>query len=368
MTHRLKILKRVVVKVGTSILTDSSGQFSKEHAEKLCAQVLEALKMGREIVLVSSGAIASGMDVLGMKTRPKELPKLQACAAVGQGKLMRVYEEFFAKKGFHAAQVLLTRDGVEDRERYLNARNTLQTLLKMKILPIVNENDTVATEEIRFGDNDTLSALVGSLVEADLLLILSDVEGFYRKDKTLVRKVETVREIHHELRKHLFQNKREKTIGGMETKLEAARFLMQAGISMVVANGSDEHILAKILRGEDVGTWFSGGRTRRTQKKNWLAFSKTAGDIHVDAGARKALAEGGKSLLPSGIVKISGTFGVGAVVRVLDTDGALIARGLTNYSFEELGKIKGLKTQEISKILGYKYYDEVIHRDNLVIV
>jgi len=367
-THKQKILRRVVVKVGTSILTDRSGQFSKERAEKLCVQILEALKMGREIVLVSSGAIASGMDVLGLKTRPKELPKLQACAAVGQGKLMRVYEEFFAKRGFHTAQVLLTRDGVEDRERYLNARNTLQTLLRMKILPIVNENDTVATEEIRFGDNDTLSALVGSLVEADLLLILSDVEGFYRRDKTLVKKVETVHQIHQDLRKHLFQNKREKTTGGMETKLEAARFLMQAGIPMVVANGSDEHVLAKILEGKDVGTWFSGVPERRAQKKNWLAFSKTSGDIHVDAGARKALAEGGKSLLPSGIVRISGEFGIGAIVRVLDADGVLIARGLTNYSFEELDKIKGLKTQEIHKALGYKYYDEVIHRDNLVIV
>lgn len=368
MTHREKKYKRIVLKIGTSILTGANGQFSREHVEKLCERVLKAVKAGCEMVLVSSGAIACGMDVLDLKLRPKELPRLQACAAIGQGKLMKIYEEFFSRRGYHTAQVLLTRDGIEDRERYLNARNTLLTLLKMKIIPVVNENDTVATEEIRFGDNDTLSALVSSLVDADFLLILSDVEGFYLKDKTILSCVDSLHQLDHELRSHIFTNKREKTTGGMETKLQAARFLMQAGIPMVVGSGSDEQILDKILSGESAGTRFSSGRERRAQKKNWLAFSKTAGDIQVDSGAKRAILEGGKSLLPSGVIRVSGKFGLGDIVRIVDPEGTTVGRGLANYSSEDLEKIKGLKTHEIGKVLGYKYYDEVIHRDNLAVV
>ncbi len=359
--------KRVVVKVGTSILTSKTGHFSKEHVEKIAEEIFGVLKQGYEIVLVSSGAIACGMDVLDMKSRPKELPKLQACAAIGQGKLMKIYEDFFAKRKFHTAQVLLTRDGIQDRERHLNIRNTLNTLIKMHVLPIVNENDTVATEEIRFGDNDNLSAFVSSLIGADLLIILSDVDGFYLEGKKRLETVQSLTQIDRELKGHLYHMERAKTTGGMEAKLEAARIAMQAGVPMVIANGFEAGILQKILAGQSVGTRFLAQERKRNLKKNWLAFSHAKGDVQVDHGARKALIEQGKSLLPSGILKVHGSFGIGDAVRIVDSENKEVARGLVNYDNEELDKIKGIRTDKIREILGYKYYDEAVHRDNLVI-
>lgn len=367
MSAMAREVKRLVVKVGTSILTSKSGHFSRPHVEKVSSEVLEVVKEGREVVLVSSGAIACGMDVLGLKARPRELPQLQACAAIGQGKLMKIYEDFFSRRDFHTAQVLLTRDGMEDRERYLNARNTLHALLRMGVLPIVNENDTVATEEIRFGDNDNLSAFVSSMVDADLLVILSDVEGFYLDGNRRLETVRSIDQIQQDLKGHLYRVDRAKTKGGMEAKLEAARFAMQAGVPMVIANGLEPEIVRKILRGESVGTYFQAWEKRRNLRKNWLAFSQTKGDIAVDEGARKAVVEQAKSLLPTGVVRVHGTFRMGDTVRLVDTKGHEIARGLVNYGHEELDKIKGQRTSRIPEILGYKYYDEVVHRDNLVV-
>ncbi len=367
MESYLERAKRIVVKVGASVLTSKSGHFSKEHVEKVAEGILSVLKESREVVLVSSGAIACGMDVLGIKTRPKELPMLQACAAIGQGKLMKVYEDFFSKRKFHTAQVLLTRDGIQDHERCLNARNTLNALLRMKVLPIVNENDTVATEEIRFGDNDTLSALVSSLIEADLLVILSDVDGFYLKDKTKLKAVQSLAQINEELRSHLYRINRAKTTGGMAAKLEAARFAMQAGIPMVIANGLEEGVLRRILRDESVGTQFYASEKKRGLRKNWLAFSKAKGDVQIDDGAIKALIQNGKSLLPRGVVGVQGNFNLGDPIRIVDSNGVEVARGLVNYGCEDLEKIKGRRTDEIRQVLGYKDYDEVVHRDNLVL-
>ena len=368
MKEKLKKAKRVVVKVGTSILTSKAGLFSKDEVERISQEILDILNEGYEVVLVSSGAIGCGMDVVGLKARPKELPALQACAAIGQGKLMKIYEDFFSKKKFHTAQVLLTRDGIQDRERYLNARNTFNALLRMRVLPVVNENDTVATEEIRFGDNDNLSAFVSALVEADLLVILSDVDGFYLKGKTRLDHVKSLGQIDKELRAHLYTNDRAKTTGGMEAKLEAARLAMQSGVPMVIANGREKGVLRKVLAGESVGTWFHASEKKRALRKNWLAFSHTKGDVEVDDGARKALVDRGKSLLPTGIRKVKGAFSLGDAVRIVDARGAEIGRGLANYGAEELEKIRGHRTDEIQKILGYKYYDEVIHRDNFVVM
>ncbi len=367
MKEKVGKIRRIVVKVGTSILTAKSGRFSRDEVERISAEVLEILKEGCEVVLVSSGAIGCGMDVLGLKSRPKELPLLQACAAIGQGKLMKFYEDFFSKRKFHTAQILLTRDGIQDRERYLNARNTFNALLRMRVLPVVNENDTVATEEIRFGDNDNLSAFVSALVEADLLVILSDVDGFYLKGKTRLDQVKSLSQIDKDLRAHLYSNERAETTGGMEAKLEAARLAMQSGVPMVIANGREKGILKKILAGEPVGTWFHASLKKRALRKNWLAFSHAKGDLEVDDGARKALIERGTSLLPTGIRKVHGAFNLGDAVRIIDAKGAEIARGLANYGAEELEKIRGHRTDEIQKLLGYKYYDEVIHRDNMVI-
>jgi glutamate 5-kinase len=359
--------RRIVVKVGTSILTSKNGQFSKEQVERVSSEILDVLKEGCRAVLVSSGAIACGMDVIGMKVRPKELPGLQACAAIGQGKLMKIYEDFFSRRKFHTAQVLLTRDGIQEHARYLNARNTLNALLRMSVLPVVNENDTVATEEIRFGDNDTLSALVSSLVDADLLIILSDVDGFYVEGKNRLETVRSLAEIDGNLRSHVYKNERARTTGGMETKLEAARFAMQAGVPMIIASGREPGVLHRILSGEKLGTLFLAGEKKRQSRKNWLAFSHPQGTIRIDDGARKALVDQGRSLLPSGILSVDGNFDLGDAVRVLDSGGKEIARGLVNYNAEQTARIKGLKTDQIRETLGYKDFDEVIHRDNLVV-
>lgn len=363
----LKEAGRIVVKVGASVLTAGGEKISKTSVERVAEEVLGLMRDGCQVVLVSSGAIACGMEALGLKARPKELPRLQACAAIGQGKLMKLYEDFFSRHQFHTAQVLLTRDGLQDRERYLNTRNTINTLLRMGILPVVNENDTVATEEIRFGDNDILSALVSSLAEADLLVILSDVDGFYLKDRTRVDSIVSLSQIDQELKKHLVVHNRAKTTGGMEAKLQAARFAMQSGVPMVIASGLKAGVLRRIVDGEPVGTCFLAGSKKRAQRKNWLAFSSAKGEVVVDGGAERALVASGRSLLPSGIVKVSGSFQLGDAVRIMDRRGYEIGRGLVNYSREEIETIRGRKTQEIRSLLGYKYYDEVIHRDNLVI-
>lgn len=365
--QRLREARRIVLKAGTSILTSQEGYFLRKAFVQLGETVLSAIRQKREVVLVSSGAIALGMQTLQRKSRPRELKQLQACAAIGQGKLMHAYEEFFSKQGIHTAQILLTRDGLEARSRFLNAKHTLDQLFSMRILPIVNENDTVSTEEIAFGDNDFLSVWVASLVRADLLVILSDVDGFYLKDGSRIRVVEEWRQIEKVLFPHLRDEKKEKTVGGMRAKLEAARLAMQSGIPLLLVNGHEEKVLEKVLAGEDVGTLFVPGGRRRTSRENWIAFSASKrGAIFVDRGAYEALLKGRKSLLPRGVVGLEGEFSRGAVVE-LQWEDQIFGRGVVFYSSEELSKIAGKRTDEIEKVLGCKYKDEVIHRDNLVL-
>jgi len=320
------------------------------------------------VVIVSSGAIALGMETMKLAKRPKLLAKLQACAAIGQGKLMRAYETAFAKNGYHAAQILLTRDCFQERTRYLNGKNTFEALLEMKTVPIVNENDSVATEEIKFGDNDTLSAQVASLVGANLLVVLSDIDGFCSKDGDIIRRIDSLEAL-RECRKYVYSKPNEKTAGGMKAKLDAAQIAMKAGIPIVLTNGQDNEALEKIFRGEEVGSVFYASEQKSSARKRWLAYSaKVKGTLVVDKGAHRALVELKKSLLPGGVSDCSGHFQAGELVQVSDLSGHVFARGLVNYSQEDLLRIKGSKTSEIETILGRKGRDEVIHRDDLALL
>ncbi|MBI4394980.1 MAG: glutamate 5-kinase [Candidatus Omnitrophica bacterium] len=366
MRHELKRAKRWVIKVGTSSLTTNEGHFSLTQLEHIVLQVISLLKEGIQVVLVSSGAIALGMDTFKKTKRPSSLPELQACAAIGQGKLMRAYEALFLNAGFHAAQILLTRDEIQVRERFVNAKNTIETLIEMGAVPIVNENDTVATEEIRFGDNDILAAHVASMIGASLLIFLSDIDGLYLKDKTLIRQIHSPEEL-TEYTAHIYPKRSEKTAGGMKAKLEAARMAMRSGIPIVLANGRDERVVERILKGEEVGSLFVPNERRTSAKKRWLEHSAPSkGMIIVDQGAHRALKESKRSLLSSGVVRSSGNFKLGDVVELADEEGRIFARGMINYSREEVERIKGKRAKEIDSILGYKRTDELIHRNHLV--
>ena len=364
-------IKRIVIKIGTSVLTDSSEHFSLGELKRIVVQVVGLLKKSCEVVIVSSGAIGCGMKSLGLKRKPTELKMLQACAAIGQGKLMKAYEDLFSESGFHTAQVLLTRDAFQDRVRCFNIRNTFCELLRLGTVPIVNENDTVSTEEIRFGDNDTLSVSVSEVIEADFLILLSDVDGLYVSPQTkeILARVDDAQEI-DELFKHVFSRKKNVvTAGGMKTKLEVAKRAMKNGISAVVMNGKKEDEILKLMTGEPIGTLFVASKPRSGFKKNWLAnLTQAHGNLCVDDGAYAALLKGGKSLLPSGIEEVEGHFKAGDSVRISTQGGKTFARGIVNYSSEELLKIKGKKTSEIASVLGYQHDAEVVHRDNLVML
>lgn len=360
--------EKIAVKAGTSILTSEEGHFSQNKLEKLGSQVQSLLESGKKVTLISSGAIGSGMDVVGLKKRPKKMSILQACAAIGQGKLIHAYEKFFSRHGVHTAQILLTRDGLEQRDRFLKARLTLAELLRMKVLPIVNENDTVATDEIKFGDNDVLSVQVAHLMQADLLIVLSDVDGFYLRDGSRVRQVDSIDEIDRELVKHLKGKAGEKTVGGMKAKLEAARMAMRLGTPLLIVNGHQEGVLQKALRGEDVGTLFIAGKGNRNAREKWIAFSAARkGMLTVDDGAYRALQKGNNSLLARGIVKTRGEFRPRDVVELETSDGTVFGRGVVRYASSDLSQILGKKSHEIKEIIGHKGQDEVIHRNDLVI-
>jgi len=363
-------IKRVVIKIGTSVLTDSDGNFSLSRLDPVMAQIQDLLKSKHQLVVVTSGAIGCGMSVLKIKRKPKELPLLQACAATGQGKLMKRYEELFSSAGHHAAQVLLTRDGFQDRVRCLNMKNTFESLLRLGVIPVVNENDTVSTEEIRFGDNDALSVSVAELIEADMLILLTDVDGLYLdgEGKKIVSEVHSISAV-DALFQHVFSHRKKIiTRGGMESKLEVAKRAMKNGISTVVLNGKDKQSIEKLFSGEIVGTLFLAAESKKSFKKNWMAnLTDPHGNLLVDAGAFTALKNGGKSLLPTGIREVEGSFKAGDSVKISLRDGKIFARGIVNYSSDELRKIIGKKTADIVEILGYKHTDEVVHRDNLVL-
>lgn len=317
--------QKIVIKVGTSLLTSTAGIFSHAKLEKLGHEISGLIRGGKKVVLVSSGAIGLGMDVQDMKERPRSMAQLQACAAIGQGKLIHAYEKFFSKRNLHTAQILLTRDVLENRGRFLKARQTLDELLKMRVLPIINENDTVATDEIAFGDNDILSVHVAHLVHADLLIILSDVDGFFLKDGSRVRHVSSEEEIERDLVKHLKGKVNIKSVGGMKAKLAAARVSMRLSMPLLIVNGHEEGIIERALQGEDVGTFFSPGENRRNAREKWIAFSAARrGALIVDDGAYRALKSGKNSLLARGILKMRGQFGCREVVE-LETQGDFTA-------------------------------------------
>lgn len=367
-----KDIKRVVIKVGTAVITSPFIGLNDKRIEKIVDEIVDLRRGHREVILVTSGAIGAGMKVLGLKEKPRTLPGKQAAAAVGQSRLMHLYEQFFRKRKYLVAQILLTRNDLTDRKRYLNARHTLMTLLKLKVIPIINENDSVAVEEIKFGDNDTLSALVTNLVEAELLIILSDIDGLYMthpnegKKGKLIKVVEGV----DSRIESLAGGPGERTgTGGMRAKLQAAKVVTNSGELMVIANGKSPRVIRRILEGEEVGTLFLPRPEKVTGRKRWIAFTRRrCGKIFVDEGAMEALKLKGRSLLPSGVVKAEGDFRGGDMVSIINEDNEEFARGLSNYSSPEIEKVKGARTKDIKSILGYKYYDEVIHRDNLVIL
>lgn len=368
MYERLRNARRIVIKVGTSILTTKSGDFSKAFLNRLCADVLELIKSGKEVVIVSSGAIGLGMEVAGFKKRPKKISQLQACAAAGQGKLMHAYESFFTRHGLHTGQVLLTREGLDDRKRFLNASQTLNELLRCKLIPIVNENDTVSTEEITFGDNDRLSVHISHLVHADLLILLSDVDGFFLNDGTRVRQVNEAGVVKRDLMQHVRDSYKEKNVGGMKAKLNAALTAMQLGIPLLLLNGHTKGLLGKVMNGEDTGTLFCQEKNKISSRQMWISFSAPKkGVVFVDEGAARALSAGKVSLLASGVIRSQGSFKKGQVVEIQESGGRVLGRGVSRYDSRDMKKIYGRKSAEIKEILGKNGLHEVIHRNDLVI-
>jgi glutamate 5-kinase len=366
----LKLCQRVVVKVGTSTLTYSNGKLNLQRIERLVREMADLHNRGIEVLLVSSGAIGVGANRMGFNKLPHTIPEKQALAAIGQGALVHLYEKLFGEYSKTVAQVLLTRGDLDERLRYLNATNALLAILGLGVIPIINENDTVAVEEIRFGDNDTLSALVSAIVNADLLIILSDVDGLYDSDPRVNQEACLQSEV-EEITLELEENSRNRgssfSSGGMLTKLKAARICMAAGVPMVIANSDSDNVIHRIISGEKIGTLFIPREEKLHARKKWIAFGTvTQGQVLVDPGAEIALLKKGKSLLPSGIVAVEGDFERGTVVAVVTAnDRREIARGMVNYSSGEIKQIAGKKSSDIKKILHGKDYDEVIHRNNL---
>jgi glutamate 5-kinase len=362
--------KRIVLKVGSGVLTRRSG-LNLNLIDDLAADICQLRRRGIEVILVSSGAIAAGMRKIGLARRPAGVSAMQALAAMGQSRLMTVYEEAFARYGEKVAQVLLTRDDLTHRRRYLNARNTLFTLLSWKVTPVINENDTVVADEIKFGDNDALSAMVVSLIGADLLVNLTNIDGLYDRDPRVhpeARRIALVDRVDRRIQQYASTIPGALGTGGMASKIAAARKAALGGVPTVIANGTAPGVIRDIFAGKPVGTLFLPESTALNRKKQWIAFTKaTKGTLVVDAGAEKALVQNHKSLLPSGIREVSGRFAVGNAVAVHGEDGRRIGIGLVNYSAEQLTRIAGAKSSQIETLLGFRHDDEAIHRDNLVL-
>ncbi|MBM7854513.1 glutamate 5-kinase [Desulfohalotomaculum tongense] len=367
-----KNVRRVVIKIGSSSLTYSSGKLNLTQIELLVRQMADLHNQGKEVILVTSGAVGAGMGKLGLGKRPRTIPEKQAVAAVGQGVLLHMYEKFFLEYGVTVAQVLLTRGDFADRRRFLNARNALEKLLQMKVIPVINENDTVSVDELKLGDNDSLSALVAALVDADLLVILSDIEGLYDQDPRNSPRAKLLHEVFDvtgELEAAAGGAGSDVGTGGMVTKLQAAKVAGETGVPVVIARAAEKNVLCRVIKGEVLGTVFWPRGCRLEYKKRWIAFANTvAGKIFIDNGAKNALIKHGKSLLPSGITAVEGCFDIGNTVSIIDAGGVEIGRGLVNFNSSEVRKIMGKRTTEIEKILGHKDYDEVVHRNNLVLL
>ncbi|MHB0955042.1 MAG: glutamate 5-kinase [Pirellulaceae bacterium] len=363
----------IVVKVGTRVLTHEDGTLDESRIARLAEELCQLLDAGRRVVLVSSGAVGAGMSQLGLSQRPRDVARLQAVAAIGQARLIEVYDRTFRKHERTAAQVLLTADDVNDRTRYLNVRNTLRALLDFKAVPIINENDTVAVEELvaTFGDNDRLAALVTNLLRAPLLVILSDVDGLYTGDPTLdtSQLIPTITQLDAEVLGYVRDRGSGLGKGGMASKLNAARIVTTAGESVIIASGRKAGVLSQIMQGEKIGTLVLAQGKSISPRKRWLGFSaQSRGRIVVDAGARTAILEQGCSLLAAGILDIEGEFRKGDLITLSDQQGREIARGLSNYHAADVERIKGLRSDRICQVLGHRPYDEVVHRDNMAVV
>jgi glutamate 5-kinase len=368
----LQSARRLVVKVGSALVTNDGRGLDQAALANWSAQIAQLTKMGKEVVLVSSGAVAEGMQRLGWKTRPGTIHELQAAAAVGQMGLVQAYETSFRSHALHTAQILLTHDDLSDRTRYLNALSTLRTLLALKVIPIINENDTVATDEIRFGDNDTLAALVTNLIEADALVILTDQAGLHTADPRNNPNARLVNNAHAgdpELEKMAGGAGSAISRGGMLTKILAAKRAAHSGAHTIIASGRETDVLVRLANGEAIGTQLEATQTPLSSRKTWLAdHLLVRGTVTLDAGAVKALVHDGKSLLPIGVINVEGDFARGEVVACMSPEGEQIARGLANYAASEARKILHLPSTQIEAVLGYIDEPELIHRDNLVLL
>lgn len=362
--------RRIVVKVGSNVLTQEDG-LNLTAIRSISRQISRLVDVGLEVILISSGAMASGLRKFGLTKRPDEIPKRQAIAAVGQAGLILEYEKAFAKDKRKVAQILLTSEDLNHRKRYLNARNTLHTLLSWSVIPIINENDTVMVEEIKLGDNDNLAAMIALLMDADVLISLTDIDGLYDKDPRTYADAMLIPEVltyKRQLEAYASSIPGALGTGGMLSKIKAARKVTAAGIPMIIAKGDKRDILLKLYKGEHHGTYFVPKAKKMPSRKSWIAYTlKPKGTIVIDHGASLAILNNGKSLLPGGIVQVLGEFGIGAPVQIRNEKKEILARGLVNYGSADIRKIMGLKTSQILNILGEKPYDEVIHRDNLVL-
>ena len=371
-TDFMPYTQRWVVKIGSALLTRDGEGLDRAALADWAGQMARLRQQGVEIVLVSSGAVAEGMSRMGWKTKPKALFEKQAAAAIGQMSLIHAYEMVFQQHGFHTAQVLLTHDDVAHRQRYLNARSTLRTLIGLKVIPVINENDTVAFEEIRLGDNDTLGALVANLVDADVLVILTDQQGLYDKDPRKCADAQLIHEGYANNPDYLDFAGGAGTLigsGGMRTKVLAAQRASRSGCATVIASGREPQVLERLRQGEQLGTLLLPEAAPIAARKQWIAGNLSAkGTLWLDAGAVEAILNTGKSLLPVGVLKVEGVFDRGEVVSCLTEDGRLIAKGLVNYSSEEADRIKRHPSKDIELILGYVDASELIHRDNLVLL
>ena len=366
----LENIQKIVVKVGTSTLTNEDGSLNIEKIKKIVSELSNLSNKGYDVVLVTSGAVGAGMGKLNMTERPKTLSEKQALASVGQVALTHLYQLFFQEYGKIIGQILLTRGDFSDRRRYLNARNVCNTLLKNKIIPVINENDAVVSNELKVGDNDTLSALVSGLIDADLLIILSDVQGLYNKNPQKYEDanlIEIVGKIDDDIKKTADGEGSKFGTGGMITKIIAAEMATKIGTNMVIASGDDPKNISRIVEKENIGTLFTKKNKKISSKKYWLAYgTNKKGLLTIDEGAEKALFKG-KSLLPVGIKSFEGDFDKGTVVKIMNMKNENIATGISNYSSDEIELIKGHRSEDIEKILGHKYDDVVVHIDNMVV-
>ena len=364
--------QRIVIKVGSSLLTSLETGLEREKIQDYCAEIAQLMSLGKDVILVSSGSIAEGCMRLGWSSRPVEVHRLQAAAAVGQIGLMQAYEHALKSLGCGSAMIMLTHEDLADRQRYLNARATLKTLTDVSVVPIINENDTVATDEIRFGDNDTLAALVANLVEADVLVILTDVPGLLNADPRVdpkAERIEAAAATDESLAGLAGEGAGALGRGGMVTKIRAARLAARSGAHTVIASGREERVLTRLMSGENLGTLLYAEVSPMAARKRWIAGQLRAkGDIVIDAGAVKALQQRGVSLLAVGIVQCRGSFNRGDVVRCVDQDGTVIAQGLSNYAAVEVDAIKGLASDEYTGVIGFAAEAEVLRRDNLVLI